>query len=216
MPETSDADLVLHYAPRTRSFTALWLMEELGRPYRLASFDINTGHHKDPEYLAINPMGKVPAVVDRGVPVTETGAIAIYLADRYPQAGLAPALDDPRRPDFLRWIFFAQAIMEPAYGEKFFKWSVPARSVAWGSFDQMLAVLTAGVQPGPWLLGDTFTAADVLVGSTARFGVLFGALPKEGPVADYVARVSSRDAFARASAIEARESARFPPPKPAT
>ena len=72
MPETSDADLVLHYAPRTRSFTVLWLLEELGRPYRLASFDINTGHHKDPEYLAINPMGKVPAVVDRGVPVTET------------------------------------------------------------------------------------------------------------------------------------------------
>ncbi len=207
-------ELTLHYAPRTRSRTALWLLEELGQPYTLASFDINTGRHKQPDYLALNPMGKVPVVVDGGVPVAELGAIAIYLADRYPAAELAPAIDDPRRPDFLRWCFFSSAIMEPAYGEKFFKWTVPARSVAWGSFDGMLEVLTAGVSDREWLLGDTFSAADVLVGSTLGFGLQFGAVPMTGPLADYAARCWDRPAWQRAAAIEARESERFPMPTP--
>ena len=204
--------LTLHYAPRTRSFTALWLLEELGQPYELASFDINTGRHKQPDYLALNPMGKVPTVVADGIPVSETGAIAIYLADRFPAAGLAPAFDDPRRPAYLRWVLFASGIIEPAFGEKFFKWNVPARSVAWGSFSQMETVLSEGVAGGEWLLGDQFTAADVVVGAAARFGVLFGALDKTGPIADYVARLTARPAFERAAAIEARESERFPMP----
>jgi glutathione S-transferase len=205
--------LTLHYAPRTRAFTALWLVEELGLPYELASFDINTGRHKHDDFLALNPMGKVPVVVADGIPVSETGAIAIYLADRYPSANLAPALDDPRRPAFLRWVLFASGVMEPGFGEKFFKWEVPARSVAWGSFADMQRTLTAAVGEGEWLLGEQFSAADVVVGATARFGVLFGAFDKAGPIADYVARLTARPAFARASAIEARESERFPMPK---
>ena len=154
-------------------------------------------------------MGKVPLVVHAGQPVPELGAMAIYLADRFPDAGLAPAVDDPRRADYLRWCFFASAIMEPAFGEAFFKWSVPAASVAWGSFAQMLEVLTAGLADGDWLLGDRFTAADVLVGSSAIFGTLFGVLPKDGPIAEYVARCQARPAAQRATAIEAREGARF-------
>ena len=104
--------------------------------------------------------------------------------------------------------------MEPAFGEKFFQWNVPASSVAWGSFDDMLRVLEHGVSQSPYLLGDTFSAADVIVGATARFGVMFGAIPKDGVVAKYVHRLTEREAFKRALAIEQRESERFPlPPK---
>ncbi|MCA9525171.1 MAG: glutathione S-transferase family protein [Myxococcales bacterium] len=207
----SDAGLTLHYAPRSRSATALWLMEELGEPYTLESFSLATGHHKTPAFLAINPMGKVPAVVDHGRAVAELGAIAIHLADRYPAAGLAPAIDHPQRPDYLRWIFFSSAIFEPALAQKFFGWTPPASTVAWGSYDEMIRVATAGVQPGPWLLGDHFTAADVLVASGLGFGMRFGAIPAEGPLHAYVTRATDRPAYARAQAIEAREGARFPP-----
>ncbi|NVB36301.1 glutathione S-transferase family protein [Pseudenhygromyxa sp. WMMC2535] len=205
--------LELHYAPRTRAFTALWLLEELGEPYTLRSFDLASERHKQADFMALNPMGKVPVVIHEGVPVSELGAIAIYLGDRFPAAKLAPAVDDPQRAAYLRWTFFASAIMEPALGEKFFKWEVPARSVAWGSFAQMLEVLEAGVSPGPWLLGERFSAADAVVGSGARFGSMFGVLPQQGPIADYLARLQARPAFERAAAIEAEQSERFPMPK---
>ena len=211
MSALKSPELTLYYAPRTRSRTALWLLEELGEPYALESFNIASGRHKQPDYLALNPMGKVPMVVHAGQAVPELGAMAIYLADRFPAAGLAPALDDPARADFLRWCFFSSAIIEPALGEAFFKWDVPASSVAWGSFAQMLEVLTAGVTDRAWLLGDRFTVADVLVGSGAAFGAMFGVLPTDGPIGAYIARCQARPAAQRAAAIEAREGARFPP-----
>lgn len=210
MPETLEADLVLHYAPRTRSFGALWLLEELGQPYRLAAFDLATKHHKSASHLALNPMGKVPVVVDGGLPISEVGAIAIYLADRYPAAGLSPSIDATTRPAFLRWVFFASALFEPALAEKFGKWEPRPTSHAWGSFDQVIDVVTKAVEAEPYLVGGRFTAADLLVSNSLRFAMMFGALPKEGSLADYVGRMTARDAFARASEIEARESARFP------
>lgn len=203
----------LYYAPRSRAFTALWLLEELGVAYELESFDLNSGRHKQPDFLALNPMGKVPLLVCDGIPVSETGAIAIYLADRFPTAKLAPTLDDPQRPAYLRWMLFSGGVLEPALGQKFFKWEVPARSVAWGSFEQMHDVLAATVSSGEWLLGDRFSAADVIVGAGARFGVMFGAIEKTGPIADYVGRLTAREAFQRAQAIEQREGERFPMPK---
>ena len=157
-------------------------------------------------------MGKVPLVVHDGVPVSETGAIALYLADRV-GSELAPKIDDPDRPAFLRWMFFAGSVTEPAFGEKIFKCDVPSRSVAWGSFADMERTLAAGVSPGPWLLGERFTVADIVVGASARFGVMFGAFEKEGPIADYVSRLTAREAFKRAETIEAREGERFPPKK---
>lgn len=202
--------ITLYYAPRTRSFTALWLLEELGIDYTLESFDLKTGRHKKDDFIAFNPMGKVPLVVEGSTPVSELGAIAIYLSDKYSNANLAPALDDPLRPAYLRWIFFSSAIMEPAFGEKFFQWDVPASSVAWGSFDQMLSMLEAGLTGRGFLLGDKFTAADVLVGSSVRFGHMFGAIPTEGVTKTYVERLEARDAFKRAAAIEEREGERFP------
>ena len=202
--------ITLYYAPRTRSFTALWLLEELGVPYVLESFDLQSGAHKQPEFLALNPMGKVPLVVCDGMPIAETGAIALYLADRCRGTVLSPDIDDPARADVLRWCFFSGSVIEPALGEKFFKWTVPAQSVAWGSFDQMVATLSAAVTPGPYLNGETFTVADIVVGASARFGVMFGAIAKEGPIAEYCAQLAERPAFKRAQAIEAREGERFP------
>lgn len=205
--------LTLYYAPRTRSFAALWLLEELGEKYQLESFDIESGRHKESDYLALNPMGKVPLVLHGDVPVAELGAIAIYLSDAYPKAQLCPSMQEPLRSEYLRWIFFSSAIMEPAFVQKMYEWDIPAKSIAWGSFDQMLDVVTQAVSDNKWLVGDTFSSADVLVGSTLRFGQMLGVIPKEGAVQEYILRLKKREAFIRAAEIEATESARFPPKK---
>lgn len=212
MPESADANITLYYAPRTRAFTALWLLEELGLSYRLESFDLSSGRHKQPDYLALNPMGKVPLVVDHGTPVSETGAIAIYLCDKYPEAQLAPSFNHPDRAAYLRWVMFSGAIIEPAFAEKFNKWEPRPTSHAWGSHALMLEALGKGLQNGPYLLGTTVSAADVVVGSGVRYGIMFGAIPKEPPFTDYLARMTARPAFVRANEIAGREDARFPLP----
>lgn len=208
--------LDLYFAPRSRALTALWLLEELGVPYALHDFLLQGGRHKQDDFLALNPMGKVPVVVDDGIPVAELGAIAIYLTDKYRTIPLSPGLDHPDRAAFLRWCFFASGIMEPALGERFFKWTVPASAVAWGSYAQAETTLAQAVTHKPYLVGDTFTAADLLVGSIVRFGLAFGAIPKEGPNAEpivaYVERLTQRPAFARAQALEAESLARLSPP----
>jgi glutathione S-transferase len=210
--------LDLYFAPRSRALTALWLLEELGLPYVLHDFMLQSGRHKRPDFLALNPMGKVPVVVDAGVPIAELGAIGVYLSDKYRTIPLSPALDHPDRAAFLRWCFFASGIMEPALGERFFKWTVPASSVAWGSYAQAEATLAQAVTDRPFLLGESFSAADVLVGSITRFGVAFGAVAKEGPnaapILAYVERLTARPAFARAQALEAESLARLSPPTP--
>lgn len=210
MPETQEASLVLHYAPRTRALTALWLLEELGVPYRLEVFDIHSGRQRQADYLALNPMGKVPTLVDAGVAIAEMGAIAIYLCDKHPAAGLAPAITDPRRGDYLRWMFFAAGVMEPAFAEKLGGWEPKPGQHAWGSFARMHGALTKGLEGRPFLLGDRFSACDVTVGAMTRFGLRFGAFEKDGSLAAYVARLETRDAFVRALAIEAREGERLP------
>lgn len=213
MPESKSASVKLYYAPRTRAFTALYLLEELGIDYELESFAIYEGRHKQPDYLALNPMGKVPLVVDNGVAVPEIGAMAIYLSDRYPESKLAPALDSPKRAEFLRWVLFASALFEPALTQKFMKWEVPASQAAWGSYEQVMDVATAAVSSGPWLLGDTFSAADAINGSNFQFGIQFGGVEKGTAIEDYVNRVTAREAWARAQEIEKREGERFPPQK---
>ena len=179
MPQADDADIVLYYAPRTRAFRALWFLEELGRPYRIQPVDLAKGEHKRPEFLKLNPMGKLPTVVDHGLPIAESGAILLHLADAYAAGALAPLPDEPKRTDYLRWLFFAVGVMEPAFGEKFFKWDIPSRRAAWGSFASMEATVTAGLAPGPWILGDQFTGADVFVASNLHWGLLSDLFPKE-------------------------------------
>jgi glutathione S-transferase len=204
MPLVDKADIVFHYAPQTRSFRMLWFLEELGRDYRIALVDYANGGHKRPEYLKLNPMGKVPTIVDHGVPIAETGAIMIYLADKYSLGALAPCPDDERRADYLRWLFFAAGVMEPAFGEKFFKWEIPASKVAWGDFSSMERTVTEAVVRTPWLLGETFSSADVFVGSNLHWGIMWKLFPSEGVLADYVARCAERPALKRALAIEER------------
>jgi glutathione S-transferase len=202
MPLSESADLVLYYAPRTRAFRALWFLEELGRPYRIEHVDFEKGEHKQPEFLKLNPMGKLPTLIDQETPIAESGAILLHVADKYSAGELAPRPDDPKRADYLRWLFFAAGVMEPAFGEKFFKWEVPASQVAWGDFASMEKTVTDAVSQGPWLLGEQFTAADVFVGSNLHWGTLWKLFPAEGAVADYVARCAARPALQRALALE--------------
>ncbi|MDQ3559240.1 MAG: glutathione S-transferase family protein [Pseudomonadota bacterium] len=203
MPISESADLTLFYAPQSRAATALRFMEELDQPYRLEVIDLNKGDQKKPEFLRRNPMGKVPLALDGDVAVAETGAIFSYLADKYAPGRLAPRPDEPERADYLRWLFFAAGVMEPAYGQKFFNWEVPSRQAGWGSYDQMLEVVTEAVGSREWLAG-SFSAADIYVASTLRYGILFGIIPNEGPVADYVNRWSDRPATKRAAEIDER------------
>ena len=203
MPLSESADLTLFYAPRSRTATALRLMEELEQPYRIEVIDLNRGDQKKPEFLRHNPMGKVPLVLDGEIAVAETGAIFTYLADKYAAGRLAPRPEEPERADYLRWMFFAAGVMEPAYGQKFFRWDAPSRQVGWGSFEDMLSAVTEAVSRREWLAG-RFSAADVYVASTLRYGILFDIIPKEGPVADYVARWTERPASKRATEIDER------------
>ena len=203
MPLVEKADITLYYAPRTRSFRTLWFLEELGRDYRLEHIDLEKGEHKQPDYLRINPMGKVPTLSDQGTPITETGAIFSHLADKYAPGELAPLIKDPKRSDYLKWLFFAAGVMEPAFCEKFFKWDVPPRRVAWGSFADMEKTMIEGLAAAdPWLTGDQFTAADVYVASNLHFGMLTKLFPETGAVSEYVALCAARPALKRALAIE--------------
>ncbi len=203
MPLSENASITLFHAVRSRSFRALWFLEELGEPYRIEPIDLDKGEHKRERLTRHNPMGKVPVVLDGDVAVAESGAIFIYLSDKYAPGRLAPRPDDEQqRSDYLRWMFFAAGVMEPAFGEKFFKWELNPRQVAWGSFASMLETLDAGLRGKDWLLGDKFTAADVFVGSNVHYGVLFGILPKEGVIAEYLARCAARPALKRALAFE--------------
>ena len=203
MPLSETASITLFHAVRSRSFRVLWFLEELGEPYRIEPIDLEKNEQKSERLLRHNPMGKVPVVLDGDVALSESGAIYIYLADKYAPGRLAPRPDDERhRADFLRWMFFAAGVMEPAFGEKFFKWELNPRQVAWGSFESMLQTLQAGVRGKEWLLGDIFTAPDVFVGSNVHFGTMFGILPKEGPIAKYLARLAARPALKRALQLE--------------
>jgi glutathione S-transferase len=192
----------LYYAPRTRSFTVLWLLEELGEPYELEVMSLQDGSHKSEAHLARNSMGKVPVVESDGQVLSETGAIALFLTERSPSRGLAPAVSDPRRGAFLRWMFFSGSVIEPCLGEKFFKWTVRASHVAWGSHADMIKTVEGALKDRPYLLGQTFSAADVVVGASLRFGMMFKGIAQTDPIASYVARLEARDAFRRAMVIE--------------
>jgi len=194
----------LYWSPRSRSFTTLWLMEETGQPYERILTDIATGANKTPDYLAINPMGKVPALVDGDVAMAESAAICTYVADRYPQANLAPALDDPRRAKYLQWMFFAPSCIEPAILQTYLKLDVPAVSAAWGSATQTFDVLDQALERGPWLLGDGFTATDVVIGAGMNFAIrMFKMIPTRPNFDRYLDACAARPAFQTAAKLTA-------------
>lgn len=192
----------LYWAPRTRSLTSVWLLEEIGAPYQLELVDIRSGGQDTPQYRSINPMGKVPALVDGETVVTEQGAICVYLGDRYPDAGLAPPIGDASRGAYLRWLFFAGNCIEPAYMQKFAGWETVKSQAAWGNYDLVVDVLDKALANAPWIAGKRFTAADAMIGSAVFFGLAFGILDKRDTFTAYAGRCSARPAFLRAKQIE--------------
>jgi glutathione S-transferase len=205
MEEDGDCAMIkLYWSPRSRSFSALWLMEETGQPYERVLTDISTGAQKTPEFLAINPMGKVPAIKDGDAVLGEAAAICAYVAERIPEAKLAPPLGDPRRAKYLQWLFFSPSCIEPALIQIFTKLEVPPSTAAWGSAAQVFDTLDAALEKGPWILGEAFSAADIMIGSGLNFAVrLFKMVPPRPSFDRYLDRCVARPAFQRAEKIAA-------------
>jgi glutathione S-transferase len=192
----------VYWSPRSRSFSALWLMEETGQPYERVLTDISTGAQKKPEYLAINPMGKVPALKDGDVTVAEAAAICAYVAERYPEAKLAPLPGDPRRGKYLQWLFFAPSCIEPAIVQIHTKIEMSSVSAAWGSATQVFDVLDTALAKGPWLLGEDFSAADIAIGSGLNYAIRLFKMVAPRPNFDrYLDACAARPAFQRATAL---------------
>ena len=200
--ESASCNLVLYTNPWSRGQIARWMLEETGVPYRQVLLDYDTTM-KAPEYLKINPMGKVPAVVHNGRVVTECAAICAYLADAFPEAGLAPVTTD--RADYYRWMFFAAGPVEAAVSDRMLKAQISEeqqRMVGYGTFERAVDVLAQAVSAHPYVAGPTFTAADVYVGSHVIWGMQFGSLPKRPEFEAYAAKLVVRPAYKAAKAID--------------
>jgi glutathione S-transferase len=192
----------LYWAPQTRAFTALWMLEESGLPYQRVLMDWRAGALATDSYRAINPMMKVPALEDGPVKMAETGAICAYIAERAPKAGLAPPLGDPRRGRYWQWLFFGGNCIEPAVAQFFAKFEMTPGSAAWGDSQRVFSVLEQALIPGPWLLGDDFCAADVVVGAYVDIMVhRMNVLPAKPAFTAYIESCRARPAHQRASAI---------------
>ena len=200
--------ITLFWCPQTRASRVLWLLEEMNEPFEVRLIDIRQADAKtDPEFVAASPMGKVPALMDKApngtVYVADSAACALYLADRYPASGLAPAIDDPARGQFLYWMTYTPGVIEPAMMEKFTGQQVSRATSGWGNWDAMIEVLEAGLQKGPWITGEKFCAADVMIGSSLNFMKMFGILPENPVFEAYIDRCLARPAFAKALARDA-------------
>ncbi len=197
-------ELVLYTNPQSRGRIARWMLEETAQPYRTEVLDYATSM-KAPGYLAINPMGKVPALQHGETVVTETAAICAYLADAFPEARLAPPAGDRLRGPYYRWLFFAAGPAEAAISNKALGFIVPVgreRMIGYGSFEQVISVLENAVSRSAYLVGDAFTAADVYVGSQLGFGMMFGTIEKRPSFQQYWDRISARPAYRRAKELD--------------
>jgi glutathione S-transferase len=196
------ADLIFYTNPMSRGQIVRWMLEEVGQPYEQVVLDYGTTM-KSPEYLAVNPMGKVPAIKHGEAVVTECAAICAYLADAFPDAGLAPAPAD--RADYYRWMFFAAGPVESAVTNKSLGFEVPAGKsmmAGYGSFDAAMDGLEAAVSGKKFIAGDRFSAADVYVGSQINWGLMFGSIDKRPAFQAYWDGLKERPAFLKARAID--------------
>ena len=197
-------DLTFYTNPMSRGRIVRWMLEETGAPYQTEILDYDTTL-KAPAYLAINPMGKIPAIRHGRTVVTEGAAICAYLADAFPQAGLAPAPGDPRRGPYFRWLFFAAGPVEAAVTNKSMGFELPAggeRMAGYGSFDRVMNALEIAVSASDYVAGDRFSAADVYFGSQIGWGLQFGSIDKRPAFERYWARISERPAAVRAREID--------------
>jgi glutathione S-transferase len=197
-------EIVFYTHPMSRGRIVRWMLEEIGQPYRTQLLDFGTTM-KAPEFLALNPMGKVPTIVHRGTVVTEAAAICAYLADAFPDAGLAPPAGDRSRGPYYRWMFFAAGPVEAAVSNKALGFDVPQERrgmVGYGSMDEVVSALEHAVSQNEYMAGNRFTAADVYVGSQIGWGMMFGTIEKRPAFESYWARISSRPAAIRAREID--------------
>ncbi|MBX3181884.1 MAG: glutathione S-transferase family protein [Polyangiaceae bacterium] len=195
--------IVLYHHPHSRAANVVWMLEEVGVPYELEYTDLYAGSQKTPEFLAMNPMGKLPLLKDGELLITEGAAIGLYLADRYAAGRLAPALDDPARGTYFRWALFAPSVVEPAAMSKMSNWDYKPSNAGWGDFESMLRSLEAAVTPGPYLLGDRFSMADVILGGTLGYMLEFKMIEARPAFTEYVGRLTAREASQRAEAKNA-------------
>ena len=201
---TTERKLIFFHSPNTRSGGTRILLEELGAPYVLHALNMKAGEQRKPEYLAVNPMGKVPAILHGDALITEQGAVFIYLADQFPQAGLAPAIGDPMRGPYLRWMVYYGSSFEPALIDKAMKREpAPASTSPYGDYDTMLKTLTDQLGRGPYLLGERFSAADILWGTALTWTVAFKLVPELPVIKAYMQRINARPAVAKAKALDA-------------
>lgn len=196
------SDLIFYTNPQSRGRIARWMLEEVGAPYETVVLGY-ADTMKGADYLAVNPMGKVPAILHKGKVVTECAAICAYLADVFPEAGLAPTPDE--RADYYRWLFFAAGPLEQAVTNQYAKFIPSAeqgRMFGYGSYETAVDVLEKAVSAHPYIAGERFTAADVYVGSAVGWGTMFGTLPRRDAFAAYLQRLQGRDAYLRANALD--------------
>jgi glutathione S-transferase len=196
------ADLTLYHASPSRSSIILWMLEELGQPYEVKLLKLSEGDNLKPDYLAINPMGKVPALDHKGTVITESAAICTYLADEFPQAKLNVPVGTPRRGVYLKWLFFGPGCFEPAVIDRAAPRKEEARRgmLGYGTFDTTMDTVAKAVAKGPWLMGEQFTAADVIIGANIRWGTMFKLIPERPEFTAYAARIAARPAAQRAEA----------------
>lgn len=190
--------IVLYHHPFSRASTVVWMLEEVGVAHELRFVDIMAGAQKAPDLIALNPMGKLPVLTDGDLVVTESAAIGLYLADRYAPGRLAPALDDPARGTYLRWSLFAPSVVEPGMMAKVGGWAYKPGQAGWGSHEEMLTTMKHAIEGRDFILGDTFSMADVIFGGTLRYMLTFGLLEPQAVFSAYVERLDARPALKRA------------------
>jgi glutathione S-transferase len=196
--------VVFYHNPMSRARIVHWMLEELGVPYTIKLLSFEKGEHKQADFLAVNPMGKIPAIVHDGTVVTESAAICTYLADVFPKAGLAPPIDDhAARGKYLRWMFFAAGCVEPALMDRMLGRPKPEQTAAlgYGTYEDTVNALEQAIASGPYILGDRFSAADVYVGSQIGFGIMMAkSLEPRPSFQAYLARLAERPAYQRFNA----------------
>ena len=195
--------LVLYHHPFSRAANVLWMLEELGVDHELRFVDLLAGAHKAPELVALNPMGKLPILTDGDQVVTEVAAIGLYLADRYALGRLAPKTDDPLRGTYLRWSLFAPSVIEPGAMAKMNNWQAKPSQAGWGTHEAMIEAIESAIRGRTYLLGDSFSMADVIFGGTVRFMLRFKMLDPTPTLTAYAERLGARPALQRADARNA-------------